>query len=110
MDDDIKKILDKYQSKIKKNIDTVEDYEPDENFSREYKIFREEALNYGLNNYEKICNNIGDKISIRPKEDDYKKLQDSIETMHLEITPEQASTFAVFISLAIAGSMYFLSP
>ncbi|MEK6862945.1 MAG: hypothetical protein AABW57_02160 [Nanoarchaeota archaeon] len=116
MDEDIKKILDKYQAKIKENIETIDTYEPDQGFTREYKIFREEALSTTLNNYEKICNFIGDTISIKPKEEDYKRLQDSIDAIHLEITPEQASGFAVFISLVLiiislilAGILYFLS-
>ena len=116
MDEDIKKILDKYQAKIKENVETIDTYEPDQGFTREYKIFREEALSTTLNNYEKICNFIGDTISIKPKEEDYKRLQDSIDAIHLEITPEQASGFAVFISLVLiiislilAGILYFLS-
>ena len=52
MDEDIKKILDKYQAKIKENIETIDTYEPDQGFTREYKIFREEALSTTLNNYE----------------------------------------------------------
>ena len=101
MDEDIKKILDKYQNKIKENIEIIDEYNPDEGFTREYKIFREEALSATLSNYEKICNSIGDKISVKLKDDDYKKLNDSIEAIHLEITPEQASGFAVFISIVL---------
>ena len=116
MDEDIKKILDKYQNKIKENIEIIDEYNPDEGFTREYKIFREEALSATLSNYEKICNSIGDKISVKLKDDDYKKLNDSIEAIHLEITPEQASGFAVFISivliflsLGLAALLYFTS-
>ncbi|AJF62396.1 MAG: hypothetical protein QT11_C0001G0247 [archaeon GW2011_AR20] len=116
MDDEIKKILDKYQSKIKENIETSDEYEPNEGFSREYKIFREEALSAGLTNYEKFCQSIGKKIQIKPKEDDYKKLEDSINAIHLEIQPEQAAGLAVFValmliilSLGLAGILYYLS-
>jgi len=116
MDEDIKRILEKYQNKVKENIETTEEYELEKGFTREYKIFREEALSVTLTNYEKICSLIGNKISIKPKEDDYKKLQNSIETIHLEITPEQAAGFAVFISLILTiislilfGLIYVLS-
>ncbi len=116
MDEDIKRILEKYQNKIKENIEIDDEYELEKGFTREYKIFREEALSVTLTNYEKICSLIGNKISIKPKEDDYKKLQNSIETIHLEITPEQAAGFAVFISLILTiislilfGLIYILS-
>ncbi|MEK6834639.1 MAG: hypothetical protein AABX61_00050 [Nanoarchaeota archaeon] len=116
MDEDIKKILDKYQNKIKENIDTVEDYEPNENFSNEYKIFREEALSISLSNYERLCNSLGNSIQIKPKDEDSKILQDSIDAIHLEITPEQAAGFAVIISLiliilslGLAGLLYLTS-
>ncbi|MEK6907583.1 MAG: hypothetical protein AABW45_03575 [Nanoarchaeota archaeon] len=116
MDDDVKRILDKYKGKIKENIDTVEDYEPSETFSQEYKTFREESLSATLSAYENLCNNVGTVVSIKPKEDDRKKLEDSIEAVHLEITPEKAAGFAVFISLImiifsliLAGALYFSS-
>jgi Flp pilus assembly protein TadB len=116
MDEDIKKILDKYQAKIKENTETIDSYEPGQGFTREYKIFREEALTKTSSAYERICNSLGNIHLIKLKEEDYKKLEDSIDVIHLEITPEQASGFVafislllIFISLALGGVMYFLS-
>ena len=113
MDKDIKKILDKYKVKIEENVNTSDEYNP-ESFSREYLIFREEALSKTLNFYEKLCNAFEKIIKIKPKEDDYKKLSDSIEAVHLQITPEGASSFAIFtfitsllISLILAALIYF---
>ncbi|MEK6835757.1 MAG: hypothetical protein AABX55_01925, partial [Nanoarchaeota archaeon] len=113
MDKDIKRILEKYQAKIQENVDTIEEYNP-KIFSREYLIFREEALSRALTIYERLCNFFEKIIKIRPKEKDAKKLQDSIEAVHLKITPEGAASFSLFvvfitilISLILGGFLFF---
>jgi Flp pilus assembly protein TadB len=116
MDEDIKKILEKYEGKIQKNLGLMNDYEPSENFSREYKIFRDEALSNVTGNYEKLCKSFGNVLNARLKDEERKKLQDSIDTVHLEITPEQASGFAsvvsfslILLSLLLAGILYLFT-
>ena len=96
-DDDIIK---KYQDRLKSNVsmEDVEDYDP-ENFSREYQIFRNDSLSTGGNAYENACNSLGSIVTVRPKDKDYEKLNESIEATHLNITPEQAAGFASFITI-----------
>src|SRR3989344_2621398 len=96
-DDDIIK---KYQDRLKSNVsmEDVEDYDP-ENFSREYQIFRNDSLSTGGNAYENACNSLGSIATVRPKDRDYEKLNESIEATHLNITPEQAAGFASFITI-----------
>ncbi len=110
MDQDIKKILDKYQTKLNENVKLVEDYQPGE--TQDYRIFREEALSRTLTSYEYFCNAFESIIKVKPKEKDYDDLKKSIETSHLQINPEGAASFAFFISsllvLASLGSgVYF---
>ena len=101
MDEDIQGILDKYKGKLKENIQTVEDYSPDKNYSQEYKKFRKEALTKKYTTYESLCNSFGRILNIQPKEKDYNKLQDSIETAHLNITPMGAYSFAITSALIV---------
>ena len=96
-DDDIIK---KYQDRLKSNVsmEDVEDYDP-ENFSREYQIFRKDSLSTGGNAYENACNSLGSIVTVRPKDKDYEKLNESIEATHLNINPEKAEGFAGLLPL-----------
>ncbi len=114
MDKDIKDILEKYQVKLKENINTIETYEPDQNYSLDYKIFRGEALTRTLSVYEAFCNFFETILKIKVKEDNYKELQKSIEAAHIQINPEGAASFAFFIAfflilISLALGVYFYS-
>src|SRR3989344_3412168 len=95
-------IIRKYQKKLKSNVsmEDAEEYNPD-TFSREYQTFRNDSLNTGRNLYENACNNIEDVLRVKVKDKDYDKLKESIDTIHLDITPEGAASFASFVSLFI---------
>ena len=95
-------IIRKYQKKLKSNIsmEDAEDYNPG-TFSREYQTFRKGSLSTGRNLYENACNNLEDVLRIKVKNKDYDKLKESIDIIHLDITPEGAASFASFISLFI---------
>src|SRR3989344_2354481 len=108
MDDDIQGILNKYKGKLKENIRDVEDYSPSNSYSQEYQKFRKEALTKKFTTYEFFCNNSERLLNIQPKEKDYNKLQKSIETAHLNITPTGAYSFSVLISLLAFLVMIFI--
>ena len=95
-------IIRKYQKKLKSNVsmEDAEEYNPD-TFSREYQTFRNDSLNTGRNLYENACNNLEDVLRINIKDKDYDKLKESIDSIHLDITPEGAASFASFVSLFI---------
>ena len=95
-------IIRKYQKKLKSNVsmEDAEEYNPD-TFSREYQTFRNDSLNTGRNLYENACNNLEDVLRIKVKDKDYDKLKESIDSIHLDITPEGAASFASFVSLFI---------
>lgn len=109
MDEDIQNILDKYKNKLKENIQEVEDYSPEKNFSQEYQEFRKEALTRKFTAYESLCNSFERIINIKPKEKDYVKLQESIETAHLSITPAGAYSFSIFTALILFFILAFVN-
>ncbi len=94
MDPDLKKILDKYNYRLDKEIQT-ETYKEDK-FSSEYQEFRKENLTKASTSYEKLCNLAESIIKIKVK--DEVKLQEAINTIHLNITPKGAASFAVLVS------------
>lgn len=100
MDPEIEKILAKYEKKLEKNIE-VEEHISRPTFSSEYKIFREESLSKSRSFYEKLCNFIESVIKIKPNKKIEDKLRESIETIHLDITPTGSSSFAFFIAMVL---------
>src|SRR3989344_4924250 len=107
MDKDIKDILNRYQSKLKENVELIEAYEPSK-YTQEYTIFREEALKKTLTTYEVLCNFFEKIIKVNPKEKDRLELEKSIETSHLQINPEGSASFAFFIALFLTIIAIFL--
>ncbi|HLC73046.1 MAG TPA: hypothetical protein VJH20_00245 [Candidatus Nanoarchaeia archaeon] len=108
-DKDIKEILEKYKTKLKKSLKYEEDVDPD--FSKEYNIFREQYLSKGLSLYEKLCNIFESVLRVRPKDLDYKKLDNSIKFTHLNITPIGAASFgalsgAIIVLIAVLYTIF----
>ena len=101
--------LKKYDIKLRENIGSDDYVLSDKAFSREYGIFREELLGGNEKFYEKLAKLSGKLLNIKPKEDEYKKLKDSIERTHLHIRPEDATAFGILsgISLIFLGITIF---
>lgn len=99
-EDRIKDILKKYRKKLGKRI-SLEGMEhfPGEKFSREYSTFRKEAMQKSLTRYEKWCNSSEKIIKIGASEKDRKKIQDSINLCHLNMSVDGAMSFAVLIGV-----------
>ena len=98
-DNEVKDILDKYKNKIKKS-DKFEELDINPDFSTEYTIFREHYISKKLSIYEKLCNKFESVIRVRPKDIEYKKLEESIKFTHLNITPIGAASFG-----ALSGAL-----
>lgn len=101
--DDVQNIIKKYEQRLGSEVNLDEFPVSNEDFSREYGIFREEALETDVSLYEKACNFSEKLIRIKPKEDKLKQLQESIERAHLRITSEGAVSFASLLGIAIAS-------
>lgn len=91
MDEDVKDILEKYEKRLEGVVDS---YSPGETFSREYNVFRKEALEKNVSIYEGLCNFSERLIKVRVKEDEENELMKSIDICHLEITPSGVMSFA----------------
>lgn len=98
-DDETKKILDEYSKRLDKNSNiSFRDVQTDETFSREYEIFRNEMLDKKTTIYENLCNFSEKIVKIKPKPKDEEELQESIDLLHLDITPIGAYSFSVIIA------------
>ncbi|MEK6904572.1 MAG: hypothetical protein AABW87_03190 [Nanoarchaeota archaeon] len=98
-------ILRKYSSQLGASVD-LDQYSPGSGkFSREYNIFRREALDKQVTVYEDWCNKLVNLVRIKASEKEREQLEESIEIAHLNITPEGAASFAAFIgiSFVVAG-------
>ncbi len=93
-------ILQRYSDKLTEEID-FESVPKQEAFSREYEVFRDEALPATNSFYENACQKLGNFISVAVKDEEKAELSEAIDVAHLKITPEQAYGFAVVAGLFI---------
>jgi len=100
--DEISRIVKKYEEKLGRNIkfEEIEHFEGD-TFSREYKMFRKEALEREVGRYEKFCSIAEKVIKIKPKDKDRIKLEKAIQTAHIDVTPQGAVSFAVLVTVLV---------
>ncbi|MEK6951777.1 MAG: hypothetical protein AABX29_02070 [Nanoarchaeota archaeon] len=100
--EEVQNILKKYEERLSEqiNLDQVEHFSGDK-FSREYNIFREEALGRKVTVYERLCNFCENILKITQKEKERTKLQKAIELIHLEITPEGANSFGSLVAIIL---------
>ncbi|MBS3117521.1 hypothetical protein J4430_01420 [Candidatus Woesearchaeota archaeon] len=100
--DEIAEILKKYESRLKQQV-SIEgvDIPPSDTFSREYEIFREEALSGANTFYEDVCQSAEKIFSVRGKPEEEEALANSIEISHLNITPRGAQSFGVLFALVV---------
>lgn len=107
--EEIRKILENAEKRLGESIEfDKEEYFEGDSFSREYKVFRRENLENYVSKYEKICNFCKKLLKIKVKDKDRKKLEDAIDTAHLDITPEAANSFAaVIVSIVVLLSIIF---
>jgi len=90
----------KYKEKLKAEIEAKVSSVPRAGISREYQIFREEAMPPHLSFYEKLCNFSEKILHLKLKPENMEKLQTFIDICHLHITPAGAVAFSfIFPSL-----------
>jgi len=101
MNDDIKKILSKYERKLGKATASDPFRYSATVTTKEYATFRKEILEHKVSYYEKLCNFSERLLRVSTKKKDMQKLQKSITLSHLAITPDGATSFAALFSLLI---------
>ncbi len=103
---DTKDVLEKYRRKIEDEVKNEGNQIRD--FSREYSEFRKETIP-DFTRYERWCNTLGNIISLRASEKDRAKISRHLEIAHLNVTPSQALSLAVFTFLGIFFFTFLLS-
>jgi hypothetical protein len=115
MEQDIDAILKKYKSKLQSELGESPDLMEQQLsadrhvISREYAQFRADLIPGHFTWYEKGCN-LAEKIPIAPDKGKIAKIQEAIDTCHLQITPTGVASFAVlgpifFIIIGIIASV-----
>ncbi len=108
MGEELKDILQRYQKRVEQHVD-AESVGPavsdpsSSGFSRDYQTFREDALSGQRSRYEKWCNIAENIVKFAPSPKDAQEIQKAIETIHLNITPTGAASFA-----ALVGFLFIL--
>ncbi len=112
-DEGVKKILEKYGSRLSGQVDSIDgqaagDQGGEEAFTREYSIFREEALTSTLNFYERACNFSASLFAATPPKEDRERLEEAINTAKLNVTPEGAYAFAILLTIVLIALGIFI--
>ncbi|MDP4012683.1 MAG: hypothetical protein Q8R00_03715 [Candidatus Nanoarchaeia archaeon] len=105
---EVRDVLEKYQKRFERELDSKEFVKPTKTVSREYQVFREEALEGEITLYEKLCNFSEKIIRITPSKEEQKRLDESIRIAHISVTPAGAVSFGVFASLLLISIGLFV--
>ncbi len=105
IDPRFQKVMDKYGAKLE-GFESVMDQPSKGVFTKDYDTFRKEALHLENSMYERACAFAHSIIDFAPTNKEYKKkVQDSINSIHLNITTSSAYTLAILVMF----SMIFLA-
>jgi len=90
-------ILKKYGRKIEENL---ESYDGSKKDSEDYQQFKQEMTHIPTR-YERWAKSLGNIISLKIADKDRIKIQKDLDSAHIEVSPSQALTLAVFSFLGI---------
>jgi hypothetical protein len=92
-------LLNRYKSRIEQQLeDHVSDPEPK---TSDYEAFKGEIIPPHMSIYEKACNFAEKTLNLKPDDKKAVLLQESIETIHLNMTPTGAASLGILIPLLI---------
>lgn len=112
-------LLDKYRSKIEKQLNIPAERGSKVIFSREYQEFKKEYIPKHLSIYEKCCNFSEKLLKIKANKEKEEALNESIRISHLNITPTGIVSFSILgpvafilisiiLSLLLTEGMFFI--
>lgn len=106
---DVDEILKKYESQLQGSIEGKETGGDFSEISADYEYFKKEELE-NPSAYENFCNSLGNVIGIKLSQKDEAKLQKQIDVAHVNITPGQVMSLALFsfILLFMVGALVSL--
>jgi Flp pilus assembly protein TadB len=110
----IRDILDKYSSKIEAQINSSPNSTPT-GFSKEYSNFKQDMIPE-VSRYQRWSQTLGNIVKIKVGEKDREKVQRNLDIAHLDVTPSQALTLAIFsflfvfiLSALASMAIYFIN-
>jgi len=108
VDNRVDEVLRKYGGQIEKAISS-EGSSNSSGYSKEYLQFKKEIAP-ALSTYEKLARGVGKVINFKLKKTDEEKIQGYIEDANLEITPKDASAFALasFIAIVLFSTLLYV--
>jgi len=116
MKDDLDKFKKKYEDKIHKQFQNkldADDFKSDGTLSSEYIQFKRDNQFATLNYYEQACLQAEKILNIKPDATQSAKLQEEIETCHMQMTPAGVVSFAILapliLAIIVAPIMYLLT-
>lgn len=98
-DEYTKEIAAKYKKRIASLISNSPEDNAENIISADYKEFKKEMEKPKLSFYEKLCSLSENLLKVAPDKKTRNQLEYDIETCHLNITPEGATSFSVFFPL-----------
>ncbi len=101
----------KYKDKIKSEFENYKNSntDADKTHSRQYQEFRKQWIPKQLNFYEKACNFSEKIFKIAPDKKEAEKIQEAIETCHINVTPTGVKSFSFLAPLTLVVVVAFLS-
>lgn len=101
----IENIMGKYGLKIDSRLgpNMMDQPGPEKIFSKDYMVFRDEALKEHFGFYEQACNFAERVVKVEPKPEDAAKLQEAIERCHMRITPAGAYSLGTLVMIMLIG-------
>ena len=94
-------LVEKYKKRLKEQLEVKATKGSGELFSREYQTFREEVLPTEMGLFEKACNFSERLIKIKAKPDKAAKMQNAINSCHLQITPSGVMALSLLLPVAV---------
>src|SRR3989338_1723903 len=99
MTPDVDDVLRKYQRRLEGTADELISQPKVQ--SREYTLFRKEALEKKFSYYESWCQLAERVLPVKANSKDIPALEESLHACHLEVTPNGAASFAALVALAM---------
>jgi hypothetical protein len=113
IDPRFKRVMDKYGAKLGGQYQSTMDQPSSGTFTKDYDTFRKEALFLGNTLYERGCNFAHSIVNFAPtNKEQREKLQEAIDSLHLNITPSSSYTFAILVMasfILFAFLFFFIS-
>ncbi len=101
-DKELKEIFEKYGKRLEKGSDKESGQTtPINAFSQEYTTFRKEALSEQQSRYEWWCNFSEQVVKFAPPEKEKRDIAKAIETIHMNMTPSGAASFAALVGFLL---------